>query len=1291
MEDNMVDALQSRQQYDAGIAGSLTLPHILNLEDYVTGHIEEINALTNAIENPTKTKLAFQRLPKHMRRRVMSHNVKRMPRRLREAHAKYLAKQNLKCPHRPTRKYRRRPSNLLAEYNRRQRRHVWLETHIWHAKRFAMRPVWGYKLPERPNEKSYRACVRALDRYCILQDISYLACIELVGPEVRLLQGLSQHTDRSTGLSPGAKCHLSGAKEGHVMFYERNRHPYGAIGKVRVLWKPLPREEETSGDSSTRHLWLWCHPGHYEVVLCQLAETFHMNRDTPDIERTSPPSPIPDNPRRERAKKSVEREKLALKNIPFERKVPVYVSAQGEVRMYVLKDALNRFELRGPLSGAVLARAFKLYEEEGEGSSSQAADARIPISLRATSVQEDTDPRPHLWALLQRCSPSQFPPRSVIGATIRDPRFNMPVQRTRRELDPGEDEDLVELASLPSGLAESPLWCPAVRDWASTSKLSTAEIQRLFSSRLVPGVPQPHEQHHASPLPILVIQQEGTRHCHKKLGFGSGWDIVFPAGWSMPLLLALVFNGARVGGLREALNLSVQMRTEPALSVDSRAWRELEARRTNEARDNYFRKPSKKRPNFNRLGIASPFTFPWDVLLNDWASNPDPRETTRTKINQEPMDVDGETIDATRLDHQTIDPAKREHKTINTPKSGHQTIDAAKLDHQTIDASKLDHQTIDASKWDHQEFEQEQQCGEVESEANHHYYTLRDRQMIGKLNNFIQNVKGDSDDKCKNSPKSKSDSRHRQHFKSANKNSPHFKSESKNSQPFKSDNKRQNKNHTKTNTSQPVPTSDRADFDDLEADLQKVVRDPHRCLVQVNLRMIKRGTMDKYANICLPTTTDVDTLTYGGLPNSNNRCTRTDKSNVSARTTEGSTGKAPSAKVRAGKKYKPNRSQGDTGPKVTESTSESKERDEEMEEMVCTKTGSGQWETQGESEYNPKAKGHSQSQHLVGVETLRQAKYNPKAQEYSKYRSSGVETLSRGEIREPLHRDTARRARKALTRAHRALLARLKRRRARAKRRATEFEAAKRVKRAGAPTRDLTETYAHIMRQLWVPEVRLPGLKESEGSTSNESKETVNYLKQVSRMIETPSENHDPELTANVSEPFRDYAKIHDSSSGGTNQAGFARSSKRARKCSDDPTERRVKARMDTNEAEKSRSQLDENSTGENVDIQDCDRKPAEIPISKHTSSKDTATKDDRNCDTEQKNSSSRDVTALLTSRLRPITSLRFHTSRELMGFVTSESFHATAQLGQGCVTFNGLMDLLRNAVQGRVKPLVLV
>lgn len=70
---------------------------------------------------------------------------------------------------RPSRKFRRRPSNLLQEYNRRQRKNAWLETHIWHAKRFHMLERWGYKLPNYPNDKAYRACYRATAKHCLIQ------------------------------------------------------------------------------------------------------------------------------------------------------------------------------------------------------------------------------------------------------------------------------------------------------------------------------------------------------------------------------------------------------------------------------------------------------------------------------------------------------------------------------------------------------------------------------------------------------------------------------------------------------------------------------------------------------------------------------------------------------------------------------------------------------------------------------------------------------------------------------------------------------------------------------------------------------------------------------------------------------------------------------------------------------------------------------------------------------------------------------------------------------------------
>lgn len=70
---------------------------------------------------------------------------------------------------RPSRRHRRRPKNLLTEYARRQRKHVWLETHIWHAKRFKMVDHWGYKIPAHPCEKSLRASYRAIARHCLLQ------------------------------------------------------------------------------------------------------------------------------------------------------------------------------------------------------------------------------------------------------------------------------------------------------------------------------------------------------------------------------------------------------------------------------------------------------------------------------------------------------------------------------------------------------------------------------------------------------------------------------------------------------------------------------------------------------------------------------------------------------------------------------------------------------------------------------------------------------------------------------------------------------------------------------------------------------------------------------------------------------------------------------------------------------------------------------------------------------------------------------------------------------------------
>ena len=107
----------------------------------------------------------FQTLPRHMRRRAMSHNLYRVPARMRERAAREMTDLSD-----ATRRKRRRPNRIVDEHSRRQRDKRWLETHIWHAKRARMEKLWGVMLATRPNVKSTRAMYRAETTTCTAHD-----------------------------------------------------------------------------------------------------------------------------------------------------------------------------------------------------------------------------------------------------------------------------------------------------------------------------------------------------------------------------------------------------------------------------------------------------------------------------------------------------------------------------------------------------------------------------------------------------------------------------------------------------------------------------------------------------------------------------------------------------------------------------------------------------------------------------------------------------------------------------------------------------------------------------------------------------------------------------------------------------------------------------------------------------------------------------------------------------------------------------------------------------------------
>eukprot|EP00088_Acartia_fossae_P048508 TRINITY_DN5295_c0_g1_i12.p1 TRINITY_DN5295_c0_g1~~TRINITY_DN5295_c0_g1_i12.p1 ORF type:complete len:959 (+),score=235.08 TRINITY_DN5295_c0_g1_i12:40-2916(+) len=181
---------------------AVKLPDTIGIGPLLSSRVKEISSLSRALTTEKrKGKIAGQQVPRHMRRRAVAHDVRRLPRKWRDRYMreKEAGGGDIPASKRPSRKHRRRPSNLLKEYNRRQRNQFWLETHIWHAKRFHMYHKWGYKIPGFPNDKCWRANYRAAKSSCLMFDISYFNTIEIKGPKSVILEELSKITRPETG------------------------------------------------------------------------------------------------------------------------------------------------------------------------------------------------------------------------------------------------------------------------------------------------------------------------------------------------------------------------------------------------------------------------------------------------------------------------------------------------------------------------------------------------------------------------------------------------------------------------------------------------------------------------------------------------------------------------------------------------------------------------------------------------------------------------------------------------------------------------------------------------------------------------------------------------------------------------------------------------------------------------------------------------------------------------------------------------------------------------------------
>ncbi|KAK8864663.1 hypothetical protein IAR55_001913 [Kwoniella newhampshirensis] len=240
------------------------LPGMIFVEKFAEARALEIHAFQTAIKAATAqaNTRAFQSLPRHLRRRAASHNPRRVPKRLRSrAAAEIDPGDDIARKHRKQAKLRAKGSlrdrlSRTEQFRLRQRNKTWLPTHIWHAKRYHMVNLWGYRLPLTPTLKSFRPAYRAGRRRAIAWDTSYYGILEIEGLREEVLEMMKLVV---AGQFAGAK-YESGARMACVTMYQHNSFPRGLIGPAEILWQP------NEGDHKARKLWIRLHPSIFNDV-----------------------------------------------------------------------------------------------------------------------------------------------------------------------------------------------------------------------------------------------------------------------------------------------------------------------------------------------------------------------------------------------------------------------------------------------------------------------------------------------------------------------------------------------------------------------------------------------------------------------------------------------------------------------------------------------------------------------------------------------------------------------------------------------------------------------------------------------------------------------------------------------------------------------------------------------------------------------------------------------------------------------------------------------------------------
>ncbi|PWN31634.1 POPLD-domain-containing protein [Meira miltonrushii] len=609
---------------------SVKLPAQLFVEKELASYAYETQSLLKAIKSSSggSSIRAWQMLPRHKRRRNASHNLLSLPKRLRgKGKAELRASNTTPLSRSDIRKRKgRKLRAMMGAYPRRKEGKrkselidraadaaangkAWLETHMWHAKRFRMsgqeskmidgKPIvrtdrWGFNLAEESHLKSFRSSWRDEKNAVTIIDRSYDAWLRVsaiarkgtLSDSIAALSSIlqkagfdgewkgdsigiySQRAFETVLSSPVDKDKENRRDRENEVEETPLTASRRAVAKVQIFWQPaqdaskrqevLIRTHPTSIAQVERAVRQAIVPGlqstntKAQVDLVRLNDIPHpiISAGSGAKGRRHGKQPV-----RKKEAKPMEVKEIQRRS----GKEMIEQLTQNFLREWQRKQAYNVFEICGPSADKLISKVL------------------VPT--------EDYNDQSHLASKLRS---GKGVDGEIISLEVYDPRLSFPPR--------GEKKQKKQAASLPVR-NEQKLFvegCP-------TPTYSSGEIHSRRASLPIPGSRlKPTSKDDI--IPVILVRSRQSSH-------QSNWTIVLPRGWGKAFWLSFVHPGTRVLGQKQlhALQFDKGKPTFPCDWVSTPAFKRWAESEGQYAFDIWHRTPPAKRVNFDHNGIRWPF------------------------------------------------------------------------------------------------------------------------------------------------------------------------------------------------------------------------------------------------------------------------------------------------------------------------------------------------------------------------------------------------------------------------------------------------------------------------------------------------------------------------------------------------------------------------------------------------------------------------------------------------------------------------------------------------------------